>query len=146
MSTRFIWVAFCFFGAIGVIVFPGAASSDPDSQIRQLYQMYSRGSGWDDGAVGIILNDRARYAPQIKSMIDQAAPGTMEEEIALTFFELVIDIPDVRDSLKKYGENHPDPDTARLISQMLKGPMPRLRVLEGDGIAVDLILPEDDDP
>ncbi len=111
-------------------------------EIWVLHLMYSRGSGWDDGAADIISRHPQRYAPQIQRMLDRASPGSGDEIIALEFVEFVIEQPGIRDSLRKRGDNHPDRRTANLISAILDGPPKTVTISEGDGVSVKLVVPE----
>jgi hypothetical protein len=114
-------------------------------ELWALHLMYSHGSGWDDAAFHIMHRHPQRYSPQIKRMLDRAPPGSSDESIALDLVEFVIDQPGIRDALRRMGENHPDQETAKLVSAILDGPPETVTIIEGDGVSAKLVLPESDD-
>jgi len=88
-------------------------------ELLGLHSMYLKGSGYDDGATSIIVENQQRYADEIISILKKSKPGSEDEELALTFIEYVIDQPRVRETLAGFGENHPSHDTRCLVQIIL---------------------------
>ncbi|MGX5173997.1 hypothetical protein ACUR5C_08250 [Aliikangiella sp. IMCC44653] len=84
-----------------------------------LHKIYLKGSGYDDGAVSIIVENQQRYSGELINILEKAKPGSVDEDMALTFIEYVIDQPRVREALAVFGENHPNHDTKCLVQNIL---------------------------
>jgi hypothetical protein len=88
-------------------------------ELLGLHSMYLKGSGYDDGAASIIVENPQRYADELINILEKAKPGSEDEGMALTFIEYVIDQPRVREVLAGFGDNHPSEDTRCLVQIIL---------------------------
>ena len=88
-------------------------------ELLGLHNMYLKGSGYDDGAASIIVENPQRYADELINILEKAKLGSEDEDMALTFIEYVIDQPRVREALAGFGENHPNEDTKCLVQIIL---------------------------
>jgi len=88
-------------------------------ELSAIHSMYLKGSGYDDGAQSIIMENPKRYSDEIIDILNTAKPESDEEDMALTFVELVIEQPRVRESLAKFGNDHPNSDTRCLVQIIL---------------------------
>lgn len=88
-------------------------------ELSGLYSIYLKGSGYDDGAMSIVVENPQRYSDEIINILKSAEPGSDDEDMALTFVEAVIDQPKVREALVEFGVNHPIADTRCLVQIIL---------------------------
>ena len=86
-------------------------------ELVSLYKIYLKGSGFDDGAQEWVYTKQTRYAPEIIKMLNESKPGSLNEHVAITFVELVIDQPGVKESLETFGNNHPDQEMRCLVKK-----------------------------
>jgi len=88
-------------------------------ELLGLHSIYLKGSGYDDGAISIILDNPQRYSDELINILKSAEPGSEDEELALTFIEAVLDQPRVREMLVEFGADHPVADTKCLVQIIL---------------------------
>lgn len=88
-------------------------------ELLGLHSMYLKGSGYDDGAASIIVENPQRYSDELINILKSAKPGSDDEDMALTFIEYVIDQPRVRETLAEFGNSHSNADTKCLVQIIL---------------------------
>jgi len=66
------------------------------------------GSGLDDGAVEIFVNNKHRYKPVILEMLDAELPSSYSAQASFVFGELFLDDLDVSNKITHISENHPN--------------------------------------
>ena len=108
------------------------------AELVGLYKIYLKGSGFDDGAQGWVYSRQARYASEISKMLGEAKPGSLTENVAITFAELVIDQPGVKESLETFGNIHPDQDMRCLVKSILNGPVETQVVFSDEKSGVEI--------
>ncbi|WP_010382023.1 hypothetical protein [Pseudoalteromonas rubra] len=76
-------------------------------QVYLLYKMSAMGSGWDDGAAYVFIENKVDYKPLILDMLDENEMSSYETLITFTFAEFLLDDEDVYSKLKKISESYP---------------------------------------
>jgi hypothetical protein len=89
-------------------------------ELRLLYLIRRRGpGGFDDGVQMTLMRNADIYAPPVVRLLLSSSPNTLAERIALEFVEDVRGSTEVEASLAKFGNSHPNPETRRLVSDIL---------------------------
>ncbi|TMP28083.1 hypothetical protein CWB99_01235 [Pseudoalteromonas rubra] len=90
-------------------------------QIFLLHKMNLMGSGWDDGAVQIFMENKTEFKPVILDMLDNNNMSAYEIDVTFTFAELLLDDEDIRSKLETISESHPQKQVRCFWHDVLNG-------------------------
>lgn len=109
-------------------------------EIFAFYELYSRGSGWDDAIASIFIESPQRYADQIRVMLSVAEEKSHTEEVAITFVEYVLNEKGVKHELAMFGAKHTDPKLKCLVRKILSDEPNHRVISSSDGIEVSIMV------
>lgn len=75
-------------------------------QVFLLHKMYSLGSGMDDGATALFVQNKVRYKPVVLDLLNAENPNSYKAQASFLFGELLLDDPEVYKKIKHISENH----------------------------------------
>ena len=78
------------------------------AQVYLLYQMYSLGSGWDDGATSLFIENKAKYKPVVLNMLNAQHYDTFDAQASFLFAELLLDDDDIKLKVQHIAAKHAD--------------------------------------
>ncbi|AZQ11873.1 hypothetical protein [Shewanella khirikhana] len=100
-----------------------------------MFKLYSKGSGLDDGVQNIILSSKEKYGNIIKDVLLEERFGSCAEMAAVTFSEMVIDEPGVREALTIVRDTHTDKGVSDLIAAILESTVKRTLMSSDDSVS-----------
>lgn len=89
-----------------VIVLISAITFSRTLQVFLLYQMYSLGSGLDDGATALFVNNKHDYKPVILHFLDAQKPESYSARASFTFGEYLLEDPVVFTKIQEVSKTH----------------------------------------
>ncbi len=97
-------------------------------RIQELKLMHIASSqgpgGFDDAVQMAILKNPDKYAGPLVNLLNNSTPGSSQENLALSYIELVMQQPGVSSSLTAFGAKHPTPEVQRLVTAILSSKVP----------------------
>ncbi|MDK2596922.1 hypothetical protein [Pseudoalteromonas obscura] len=101
-----------------------------NAQIYLLYKMNSLGSGWDDGAVQMFIENKAGYKNLILDMLNSNKMSSYEINVTFTFADLLKDDEDIYNKLKDISENYPKKHVRCFWHDVLNGRFEQKPILQ----------------
>lgn len=75
-------------------------------QVFLLHKMYSLGSGMDDGATELFIQNKQRYKPVVLDLLNAENSNSYKAQASFLFGELLLDDPDVSKKIQDISQNH----------------------------------------
>ncbi|WP_105172959.1 hypothetical protein [Pseudoalteromonas sp. T1lg24] len=106
-------------------------------QVFLLYNMYSLGSGMDDGAAELFIQNKHRYKPVVLDLLNADDPNTYKAQASFLFGEFLLDDPDINKKTQELSRNHTNKHIRCFWSDVLNGRFEQVRIGgdEGDKFA-----------
>lgn len=89
-----------------IIIFILSVTFSSKVQVFLLHKMYSLGSGMDDGATALFIQNKLRYKPIVLDFLNAENPNSYKAQASFLFGELLLDDPDVYKKIQHISENH----------------------------------------
>lgn len=139
-----IWIAASIAVSINFVLIV-CLQAEEQLDLRSLYEVYLKGSGYDDGVSAEIQANSGRYAREVIELLKISTAGSRDEEVALFGAEFVLSKPGITEALVDYGTTHPNKDTKCFIESILDGPPQTIPVARSSNGKVTAVLLVSDD-
>ena len=84
------------------------SSKQKQLELFDLYNMYQKGSGNDDGATAMFLEKKERYYDVLFELLNTSEPGSFEEDVAFLFSEMaMVSNQKIKDKIIEISKSHP---------------------------------------
>lgn len=77
-------------------------------QLFLLYKMYSLGSGLDDGATEVFMQNKHRYKSAVLNLLNADDPESYKSQASFLFGELMLDDPEINEKIRSISQSHPN--------------------------------------
>lgn len=94
-------------------------------ELKLMYKASTQGpGGFDDAVHTTLVQSPEKYAGPLVRLLKTSEPGSQQEDLALSFIELVRGGAEVDSALKAFGAQHPNPQTRQLVVSILGAKVP----------------------
>lgn len=102
-------------------------------QVYMLYKMYSLGSGLDDGATELFVNNKQRYKQTVLDLLNAENPDSYKAQASFIFAELLLEDPDINQKVRIISESHQNKNIRCFWFDVLSGRFEQVKVAGEDG-------------
>lgn len=97
-------------------------------QVFLLHKMYYLGSGMDDGATALFIQNKQRYKPVVLEMLNAENPNSYKAQASFLFGELLLDDPEVYEKIQHISQNHSNNQIRCFWFDVLDGRFESIRI------------------
>lgn len=101
-------------------------------QLFLLHKMYSLGSGMDDGAIELFMQNKHRYKTTVLDLLNADEPETYKAQASFLFGELMLDEPEINQKIQNISQSHPNKHIRCFWFDVLDGRFENVRISGGE--------------